>query len=157
LTGHLVFSTLHTNDAISAITRIVDMGIEPLLVANSVVAIQAQRLVRKVCKYCNKPAQPPQAIIDKYNIHIDSDTKFVRAIGCKRCSNTGFSGRTIISEVLEVDNQLAQLIVQSESKEKLYEIAVNKGFQPMFLSGLLKAAQGITTIEEVMRVAKLED
>lgn len=156
LTGHLVFTTLHTNDAISAVTRVVDMGIEPLLVANSVVAIQAQRLVRKVCKYCHKTTLIHENLMEKYREYIPVKHNFVRAVGCKRCNNTGYSGRTIISEVLEVGSELAELIVLNASKQKIYETAVKNGFEPMFVSGLQKAAEGVTTIEEVIRVAKLE-
>ncbi len=157
LTGHLVFSTLHTNDAISAVSRIVDMGIEPLLVANSVVAIQAQRLIRKVCRYCNKPTHPPAAVLEKFPDEIKNSDKFVKAVGCKRCNNTGYAGRTIISEVLEITNELAELIVLKTSKKELLESALNNGFEPMYLSGMHKAAEGVTTIEEVMRAAKLEE
>ncbi len=156
LTGHLVFTTLHTNDAVSAITRVVDMGIEPLLVANAIVAIQAQRLVRKVCKYCQVPHSASDVILEKYADYIEENAKFVKGTGCKRCNNTGYSGRTIISEVLEVTETIAELIIKEASKKEIMEEAMRNDFEPMFLDGITKASQGFTTIEEVMRVAKLD-
>lgn len=156
LTGHLVFTTLHTNDAVSAITRVIDMGIEPLLVANAIVAIQAQRLVRKVCKYCQVSHMPPDYIVEKYSNYISENPKFVKGNGCKRCNGSGYSGRTIISEVLEVNDTLSELIVKEASKSEILKVAIENDFEPMFLDGITKASEGFTTIEEVMRVAKLD-
>ena len=106
LTGHLVFSTLHTNDAISAVTRIVDMGIEPFLVANAMVALQAQRLVRRVCPHCMTPVTLPEETLEAVMPYLPSDYQFVKGAGCKRCGMTGYQGRTIISEVLEISDTI---------------------------------------------------
>jgi general secretion pathway protein E len=157
LTGHLVFTTLHTNDSVSAITRIVDMGIEPFLVASSIVAIQAQRLVRKVCPYCQTPVTLPEEVMAQILPHIkgiESPT-FVKGRGCKKCNMSGYSGRTIISEVFEFNEAVANAVTKEATKQELLEIAMAHGFEPMFTDGMQKAAQGITTAEEIIRVAKL--
>lgn len=154
LTGHLVFTTLHTNDAISAITRVVDMGVEAILVANSLVAIQAQRLVRRVCQYCQKPYNPPKEVMEKYGQYFVDKPEFVKGVGCPRCNSTGYSGRTIISEVLEIDEDISQLIIKEATKHEILETAVKNGFEPMFTDGMEKASKGMTTIEEILRVAK---
>lgn len=156
LTGHLVFTTLHTNDAVSAVTRIIDMGIEPFLVANSIVAIQAQRLVRKVCPYCKKEVILPPEVLESIRPYLKNDSPtFFRGGGCKKCNMSGYSGRTIISEVFEFNDTIATAVTKRVSKEELLAIAVASGFEPMFADGVQKAAEGVTTIEEVMRVAKL--
>ncbi|MGP1561353.1 MAG: GspE/PulE family protein [Helicobacteraceae bacterium] len=154
LTGHLVFTTLHTNDAISAITRIVDMGVESLLIANSLVAIQAQRLVRKVCPYCAVKTHIPQSIEEKYAQHFDPERNFLRGQGCKRCNGSGYSGRTIISEVLEANEEIAELIVRGATKQEILDAALRNGFEPMFVDGINKASRGLTTVDEILRVAK---
>ena len=157
LTGHLVFTTLHTNDAISAVTRIVDMGIEPFLVSSSIVAIQAQRLVRKVCPYCQHPVVLPDEMMATITPHLapGQEATFVRGKGCKKCNMSGYVGRTIISEVLEFNDALATAVIKGAPKEEMLEIARAEGFEPMFTDGIQKAAQGVTTVEEIMRVAKL--
>lgn len=154
LTGHLVFTTLHTNDAVSAVTRIVDMGVEAILVANSLVAIQAQRLVRKVCPYCQTEYKPPKEFLTKYEKFLDPNPTFKKGQGCKRCNNTGYSGRTIISEVLEASEEVADLIVREATKQEILAAAIRNGFEPMFTDGIHKASQGMTTIDEILRVAK---
>ena len=154
LTGHLVFTTLHTNDAISAVTRIVDMGIEPFLVSSSTVAIQAQRLIRTVCPYCKEKYEPNQTLLEQIKGYIDDDQQanFVKGSGCKKCNLTGYIGRTIISEVLLFNDKLSSAITSGAQKKELLDIAVQTGFETMFADGIKKAAQGLTTIEEVMRV-----
>ncbi len=157
LTGHLVFTTLHTNDAAGAVTRIVDMGIEPFLVSSSIIAIQAQRLVRKVCPYCKQPITLPDEILKEITPHLapGQAPEFHRGKGCKKCNMSGYIGRTIISEVLEFNDALATAVVKGASKQEITAIAIENGFEPMFTDGIQKAAQGITTVEEIMRVAKL--
>ena len=157
LTGHLVFTTLHTNDAVSAVTRIVDMGIEPFLVASSIIAIQAQRLVRKVCPYCQSECHLPEAVFNTIRPYLKTELPrtFTKGRGCKKCNMTGYIGRTIISEVFEFNDAVAMAVAKGANKQELLQIAMENGFEPMFTDGMQKAAQGITTVEEVMRVAKL--
>lgn len=158
LTGHLVFTTLHTNDSASAITRIMDMGVEPFLVASSVVAIQAQRLVRRVCPHCKKPVKYPPQLMERLAPHLPQgveEIEFFKGEGCKKCGNSGYLGRTMITEVLEIGEVLAELIVRGASRAQLVEAARKEGFEEMFTDGLRKVAAGETTLEEVMRVAKL--
>jgi len=157
LTGHLVFTTLHTNDAISAIVRIIDMGIEPFLVASSIIAIQAQRLARKVCPYCKADITVPDEVLRDLLPHLENKESyhFVKGRGCKKCNMTGYSGRTIISEVFELNDAIASAISRAASRQEILEMAIKNGFEPMFTDGIQKAAAGVTTIEEVMRVAKL--
>jgi sulfate adenylyltransferase len=154
LTGHLVFTTLHTNDAISAVTRIIDMGIEPFLVASSTVAIQAQRLIRTVCPYCKEKYEPHASVLEQIKDYTKNikDINFVKGVGCKKCNLTGYIGRTIISEVLLFNDELASAVTSGAQKKELLDIALKTGFETMFADGIKKAAQGLTTIEEVMRV-----
>lgn len=157
LTGHLVFTTLHTNDAVSAVTRIVDMGIEPFLVAGSIIAIQAQRLIRKVCPYCQHEYTLPEEVLGQIRPHLKtvSAPVFVRGRGCKKCNMSGYIGRTIISEVFEFNDAVSSAVTRGASKQEILSVAMENGFEPMFADGVQKAASGITTVEEVMRVAKL--
>lgn len=154
LTGHLVFSTLHTNDSISAITRLTDMGIEPYYISGAIVAIQAQRLVRRLCVHCKKPAEIPSVILDKIKDNIKEEHNFYEKVGCSRCAGTGFLGRVMISEVLPIDSKLQSLIARGATKAELEDQAIKNGFISMFTDGMNKAAQGLTLIEEVYRVIK---
>ena len=158
LTGHLVFTTLHTNDAISAITRVVDMGIEPFLVASSVVAIQAQRLVRRICPDCSHEVKYPPELLKRIESFLPAELPtitFHRGSGCKRCGLSGYKGRTMVTEVLSITPALEEEIVRSSSRSVILEVAKKEGFEEMFTDGLRKVATGETTLEEVMRVAKL--
>lgn len=157
LTGHLVFTTLHTNDAVSAVTRIMDMGVEPFLVATSVVAIQAQRLVRRICPHCKKEVKYPKELLDRIKPSMPSELKtihFTKGAGCKKCGNSGYLGRTMVSEVFEFNEHIAQLVVKGATKGELLEAARKSGYEEMFTDGLRKINMGETTLEEVMRVAK---
>ena len=154
LTGHLVFSTLHTNDAISAVTRVVDMGIEPYLVSGALAAIEAQRLVRKLCPYCKTPTILPDNVLKEIEKDLPKNYQFYKAKGCEKCSQTGYMGREMISEVLGIDTTLSSMIARNTSKEEMLNYAISKGFKTMFQDGILRAAKGITTIEEIFRVAK---
>lgn len=155
LTGHLVLSTLHTNDAISAVTRILDMGIERYLVSGALVAIQAQRLVRKLCSKCIVKDTLSQKILEEIGDYLPENPQFYKGEGCKDCGQSGYSGREMISEVLQVSEVFARLIASGGSKEQMTELAYKEGFEPMFADGIAKALQGKSTVEEVFRVARL--
>ena len=155
LTGHLVLSTLHTNDAISSISRILDMGIEEYLVSGALVAIQAQRLVRKICIYCKKEAILDPLLYKEVEQYLPENPTFYKGEGCKECGHTGYSGREMISEVLTISEELARMIAKVASKEDLTKQAVEEGFVTMFEDGVHKALEGKSTIEEIFRVARL--
>ncbi len=154
LTGHLVISTLHTNDAVSAIPRMADMGIEPYLISGAVVAIQAQRLVRKICPHCKEDAKLPDNLVEEYKSYIPENAIFKIGAGCRECSGTGYQGREMICEVLPISEELSSMIAKEASKVELLEQATKEGFQNMFKNGMQKAAEGITTFDEILRVAK---
>ena len=154
LTGHLVISTLHTNDAVSAIPRMVDMGIESYLISGALVAIQAQRLVRKICPYCSQDIKLPDSVLEKYKSLIPDHPTFKEGKGCKECSDTGYQGREMICEVLPISEDLSSMIAKGESKVNLMDQAIKEGFQNMFANGIAKAATGVTTFEEILKVAK---
>ncbi|MGD6942626.1 GspE/PulE family protein [Cytobacillus gottheilii] len=153
LTGHLVLSTLHTNDSIGTITRLVDMGVEPFLVASSLSGVVAQRLVRRVCRDCAKTMEPSKREIEifaKRGMKID---QVVKGAGCSSCNMTGYKGRVAIHEVLVVDDVMRRVIMNGESLSKLREIAIKNKTIFLVDDGLIKIKQGITTTEEVLRVA----
>lgn len=154
LTGHLVISTLHTNDALSAIPRMVDMGIENYLISGALVAIQAQRLVRKICTKCKVVEKIPAYIIEDLGDLIPENYIFYKGEGCKECNDTGYMGREMICEVLNVSDELSSLIAKGASKDALLHQALEDGFVGIFENGIQKALEGITSIEEVLRVAK---
>lgn len=154
LTGHLVISTLHTNDAISAIPRMVDMGIEPYLISGALVAIQAQRLVRRICKFCKHEVEIPTMLREEYKAFIPHDTIFYEGSGCKECNGSGYMGREMICEVLPIGEELSSLIARGGSKDELTKQAKEDGFIGMFENGMAKAVHGVTTIDEILRVAK---
>ena len=155
LTGHLVLSTLHTNDAISAVTRILDMGIEEYLVSGALVAIQAQRLVRKICPHCKKKTVLPEVLLRDVKQYLPENPTFYVGEGCKECGHSGYIGREMISEVLSVSETLSRMIARNASKEELTKQAMEEGFITMFEDGVNKAMEGKTTIEEIYRVARL--
>ncbi len=155
LTGHLVFSTLHTNDAPRAIPRMVDMGITPLLLSTSVIAIIAQRLIRLICEDCKEEYQPNPDLVRKYKLgdKLDFDKPFYHGRGCQRCKTSGFKGRRGIYEVLLMNADISRLIVNDLDPEKIKQVALASGMQTMLEDGLDKVQQGVTTLEEVLRVA----
>ncbi|WP_345977445.1 ATPase, T2SS/T4P/T4SS family [Sulfurimonas sp. HSL3-7] len=155
LTGHLVISTLHTNDAISAIPRMVDMGIEPYLISGSLVAVQAQRLIRKICPYCKTEDNLPLSVTEQYKKYLPEGTVFYKGAGCRECNGVGYMGREMISEVLPISEELSSMIARSASKDEITEQAVKEGFEQMFANGMKKVVSGATTIEEILRVAKV--
>jgi general secretion pathway protein E len=154
LTGHLVFSTLHTNDAISAVSRAIDMGLEPYLIAGAMVAIEAQRLIRKLCPSCKTKINVPQSMLDRIKGFIPENYTFYKAVGCEKCSQTGYLGREMISEILPISEKISSMIAQGATKEELKKQAYAEGFIDLFKDGIIRAAKGVTSIDEVLRVAK---
>jgi type IV pilus assembly protein PilB len=156
LTGHLVFSTLHTNDAPSSITRLVDMGVPPYLVASSLIAVIAQRLVRVVCTKCKQPYTPKPAILEAAGVSAEVAAKatFARGKGCGNCQKSGYRGRMGIYEMMLMTTKIRELAFQGKSSQELRRAAVSQGMKVLYEDGIMKAAKGITTLEEVMRVAK---
>jgi type IV pilus assembly protein PilB len=153
LTGHLVLSTLHTNDAPSSINRLMNMGIEPFLVASSVNLIAAQRLVRKICTTCKEPIEvPEQALLDIGFSKTDIKAlKLFRGKGCERCGGTGFKGRIALFEVMDVDEGIRELILSGGSANELRQQSLGNGMLSLRSSGLQKIREGMTTLEEVIR------
>jgi type IV pilus assembly protein PilB len=153
MTGHLVLSTLHTNDAPSSISRLMNMGIEPFLVATSVHLIVAQRLVRRICTFCKEPFEiPPAALVQAgFSEHESRTLKLFKGRGCERCSNTGYKGRVGLYEVLEVDDELKEMILSGGSAFELRQKAVQSGMMTLRMSGLQKIRDGMTSVEEVVR------
>ncbi len=153
LTGHLVFSTLHTNDAVTTITRLMNMDVEPYLIADSVVLIVAQRLVRRLCQKCRSPHKLPlEALVDiGFSQEEAKDVKVYKPNGCSICHNTGYQGRIGLFEVLEITEEIKGLILSRERSSKIKEQTIKQGMTTLRQSGLVKIKQGITSIEEVLR------
>ena len=178
LTGHLVLSTLHTNSAAGALPRLLDMGIENFLLASTVNAILAQRLVRKICASCKEEFTPPEEVqktikevlasVEKSKVIMNKDVaiassvkkidtpniKLYKGKGCDKCGNTGYHGRIGIFEVLEMSDKIGHLILESASASQIQAIAVEEGMLTLIQDGYLRVVEGVTTLEEVMRVAE---
>ena len=152
LTGHLVFSTLHTNDALGGIGRLVDMGVEPFLLSASVRAFLAQRLVRKLCKHCKRPHEITVEDRQKLGIPLDMEGQAYEAVGCDKCRSTGFSGRLAIYEAALITGEMESLVARNASAEELKKQALKDGFVPMRDYGWFKVMQGLTTVEEIVSV-----
>jgi len=157
LTGHLVFSTLHTNDAPGALTRLVDMGVEPYLVASSLEAVLAQRLVRVLCKHCKQPDDSPAATAFKAQVGIPASTTIYRSVGCRECRNTGFHGRHAVFEWMDSDNEIRKLILDSASSDVIRETARRAGMRTLAEDGWRIVSLGITTVEEVLSVTTAKE
>ncbi len=155
LTGHLVFSTLHTNDAVGAISRMIDMGAEPFMVAAALVGVEAQRLVRTNCPYCLEPYKPSEAYLEPIRNIIGNNTVFYRGKGCEKCEFTGYLGRTLITEIFLNDEKLESMIAKNKDRVEIMRYLESQGFKKMFFDGIIKAKNKITTLEEVYRVATL--
>jgi general secretion pathway protein E len=156
LTGHLVFSTLHTNDAASAVTRLIDMGIEPFLVSSSVRAIIAQRLVRRVCPECRRPYTPTSEQLEEWGLgFLPEGTVLYKAGGCPACLETGYRGRTGIYEFLHMDEELSSLILQTSDANQIRSAAVAKGMRTLRQCGMELVARGETTVSEILRVTQV--
>lgn len=157
LTGHLVLSTLHTNDAAGAATRLIDMGVEPFLVASSVLGIVAQRLIRRVCSKCRQPHKPTAFEMQEMGMkEVPAGAKIFKAIGCPSCSQSGYSGRTVIHEMMVISDEIRSLIVQNSESSTIKRAAVANGMITLREDGVAKVLQGITTIDELMRATHAE-
>jgi len=157
LTGHLVLSTLHTNDATSSVIRLMDMGIEPFLISSSVIGIIAQRLVRRICPKCKKEVKltpEVEKILTEYGMDLNKSNLY-KGEGCPDCTGTGYKGRIAIFELLIITDTLRELIVKNASAMELRETAIKEGMCPLKEDGLKKVCHGITTIEEVLRVTSV--
>ncbi|MFD1721184.1 GspE/PulE family protein [Amnibacterium endophyticum] len=153
LTGHLVMSTLHTNDAPSAVTRLVEMGIEPYLVGSALVGVVAQRLARRLCDKCKKPTHYDEDYLAKIGLLIEEDEEVFVPVGCSHCANTGYRGRLAIHEVMTVSEEVERLTVARSSASEIGRAAVREGMVSLRQDGWNKVAAGLTSIEEVLRVA----
>jgi general secretion pathway protein E len=154
LTGHLVFSTLHTNDAIGAIPRLIDMGIEPFLLASALTAVIGQRLVRCICPGCKVEREDSELVLAELQVELphDSPPRLWTGAGCQACSNTGYSGRAGIYEIIQVTDQLHAPIVHGPDIAAIRAMIHKQGMPTMFQDGLQKALNGVTTLEEILRV-----
>lgn len=163
ITGHLVLSTLHTNDAVTAIPRLMEMKIKEYMIASGVAGILAQRLIRKTCIFCREEASAkvseliekgiPAAMLARHGLRPDDKIQYQKGAGCVHCRGTGYSGRGVISELLDIDQEIGELIVTGATPLTVFNKAVEKGMTPILESGLIKVINGITTPEEVLRVA----
>ena len=154
LTGHLILSTVHTNNAPSTITRLLDMGIEPFLLTSTINGIVAQRLVRKLCGHCREPYHPIASAAERLGLHRLSKGNSItlyHAKGCAHCNHTGYSGRTSIIEILTVTDSVRQLIIDRASATKIHDLAVHEGMRTLAEDGMIKALAGVTSVEEVIR------
>jgi type IV pilus assembly protein PilB len=155
LTGHLVLSTLHTNDAPSAMVRLTEMGIETFLVASAIDAVLAQRLARRLCDKCKEAYVPTEDELEGAKFPIDPDKmvpKLYRAVGCPACGKTGYRGRLAIHEVMTVSEEIERMVVERASSEEIAKVAREQGMATLRDDGMSKVAQGITSIEEILRV-----
>ncbi|MCA1830398.1 MAG: GspE/PulE family protein, partial [Actinomycetota bacterium] len=155
LTGHLVLSTLHTNDAPSALTRLVEMGIEPFLVSSAVDCILAQRLVRRLCEKCKEYYQPTVEALKEARVPLLADgtaPRLFKAVGCNSCAGTGFRGRMAVHEVMLMSEEIERLAVERRSAEEIKRVAVEQGMLTLRQDGILKVLEGETSLEEIFRV-----
>jgi type IV pilus assembly protein PilB len=151
LTGHLVLSTLHTNDAPGAITRLLDLGVAPYLVSASLKGVLAQRLVRKICPNCKTEHDPPASLKRSMQSESGESGKFYRGVGCKKCRNTGYAGRIAIHELFVPDDTLIEMINERVSAKTLRQAALACGMVPLHRDGIEKVKAGIVSIEEILR------
>ena len=156
LTGHLVLSTLHTNTAAGAITRLQDMGIEPYLITSSVNGVLSQRLVRRLCEHCKQAYQPDEAVIQKTGLHrLNLGTRpLYKAVGCSHCRQSGYSGRTGVHELLVIDDAMRRSILDGKDSSSLHQQAMNAGMHTLYQDGLRKVVDGVTTLDELLRVTE---
>lgn len=156
LTGHLVFSTLHTNDAPSAISRLTDIGVPGYLVASSVIAVLAQRLVRVICPRCKQPHRYTKEVLESAGItpEIANGAKFMKGAGCNHCNRSGYRGRIAVYEIMRLTSKIREHISKNSTTAQIRETAIAEGMSTLFQDGILKVLSGITTIEEVFRVTK---
>lgn len=156
LTGHTILSTLHTNDASSTVTRLLDMGVEPFLITSTLNAVLAQRLVRRLCPHCREEYEPSEAALHALSPDLTSHSieRLYRPKGCEACDRTGFRGRLCVTELLLMNDEIARLVLARAEAREIQRVAVGKSMRTMFADGLAKAQQGLTTIEEVLRATR---
>jgi type IV pilus assembly protein PilB len=175
MTGHIVLSTLHTNSSAGALPRLIDIGVEPYLIASTVNAVMGQRLVRIICPDCKTKYQPEKAVVEALRKQFNfeklmailaqeniisgkakkfEDLEFYHGQGCDKCSNTGYKGRIGVHEILEVTPEIAEMIVKHSTTQEIQEQAEKAGMVVMWEDGFIKAVQGVTTIDEILRVTK---
>jgi type IV pilus assembly protein PilB len=152
LTGHLVLSTLHTNDAPSAITRLTEMGIEPFLSASAICTVVAQRLVRQLCNYCKKRTMLSSSALEKAGFNVAFDLEAYEPVGCNRCGGSGYKSRTGLYEVMAISDDIRELTIERASADEIRKVAVAQGMRPLRADGFEKVKNGITSISEVARV-----
>ena len=159
LTGHLVFSTLHTNDAPSSITRLIDIGVQPFLVASSVMAAMAQRLVRLVCPKCAQPYKPDQSELQHFEIGSEqaATAEFMRGKGCNYCQHTGYRGRKAVFEMMTMNSTLREMTFRGEATQNIRRQARLFGMRSLIDDAKDKALEGVTTLAEVYRLEKSSD
>ena len=155
LTGHMILSTLHTNTAAGAVTRLLDMGVEPFLLSSVLTGVLAQRLVRRLCPHCREPYEADPALLERLAIAAISaqDRRFYRPVGCPRCKGSGYAGRMAVFEFIRIDRDIAGLILQRADTRAIADAAARAGFGTLRGDGIAKARQGLTALEEVLRVA----
>jgi type IV pilus assembly protein PilB len=153
LTGHLVLSTLHTNDAPSTLNRLVDMGVEPFLVASSVNLIMAQRLVRRLCKACSEPLEPHPEILDELGLTAKQakEMNFSEGKGCVECNNTGYKGRQGVYEVMPISPTIRDMILDRAPTSEIKKAAIKEGMLTLRAHGILKLGEGLTSVEEILK------
>jgi type II secretory ATPase GspE/PulE/Tfp pilus assembly ATPase PilB-like protein len=158
LTGHLVFSTLHTNDSAGAVSRLLDFGVEPYLVSSSLLGIMAQRLLRRICPDCKQPYQPSVNELRELGIgqNLPENIKFYIGAGWEKCFDTGYRGRIGIYELMIINEELREMIYRKESAGAIKKKAINLGLQTLRMDGARKVAQGVTSIAEVLRVTQAD-
>jgi type IV pilus assembly protein PilB len=154
LTGHLVLSTLHTNDAPSTLTRLLNMGVDGFLVASSVNVIVAQRLVRKICPFCRREIEPDREMLSRLGMSDDDmvDATIYEPVGCSECNESGYKGRCGVYEVLEMTSEMQELVLEGRSVLEIRNLAIEQGMMTLRDSALYKLKHGITSVQEVMRV-----
>ncbi|HWP85114.1 MAG TPA: ATPase, T2SS/T4P/T4SS family, partial [Terriglobia bacterium] len=157
MTGHLVLSTLHTNSAIATINRLLDLGVDPVLISSSITLITAQRLLRKLCNECKKPYDPPAAMLERLGVDPNDGTTYYKAEGCHRCGGTGYSGRMAVHELLPMNNIVRELIVRKASEYEIQAAMRAQGMRFLLERGMEKVREGATALSELFRVLQLDD
>ena len=157
LTGHLVFSTIHTNDSASTVTRLLDMGIEPFLVSSSVEGIVAQRLIRRLCNSCKRPVTHDKKFLEKHDFPVQKlapINPIYEAVGCDECKGSGYKGRSAIFEILPITDEIRPLIVANATASSIKKASIEMGMKTLRQDGWEKVLQGITTVDEIIRVTE---
>ncbi|HQG27825.1 MAG TPA: ATPase, T2SS/T4P/T4SS family, partial [Candidatus Ozemobacteraceae bacterium] len=160
MTGHLVLSTLHTNDAPSTIGRLIDLEVEPYLIASTLSVAVAQRLVRRICPRCVQPHAPAESEVEDLQmdkLNVPAGLAFFKGKGCNNCKTSGYKGRTAVHEMMTLSDPIRRLIVNKASASEIRRAAIDGGMVPLRKCAILKASKGVTTIEEILRVTKNEE